>query len=458
MDNASGGPRIFELDDRHKAIEPFDPKKVSHPRYKEWGSEPMRRIDVETYISPEHVKLEAERLWPYSWHAAGRVEEVANPGDYMEYEIGDQSIIITRTQAGELKAYSNVCQHRGTQLVKGCGHTDQFVCPYHGWRWSLDGENRYVHDAVDFPGLKREELRLPESAVDTFAGFIFVRPEKEGPSLQDYLKPIAHILEPYHIEQYVVKSWRTLVVPANWKTALEAFEEVYHLMGTHPQTIKGNDDVEVPYDNFEGGHSLMVVPVYVPTARFKGRASEQEVLKVAIDNLLDVNLADEGEKAAMEALAGQPLPDGTTTRDLFMEMARGQYQKFMPELAPDRYVEDWDFTIFPNMVFNLFPGNYFGFIARPNGKDPDSCIFDVVALIHPGERGLESNPREFVTDPGHDWGAVLAQDFYNLGRVQAGMHQRGIQQTRLAGYQEKRIYGRHDEIAKYFEAHDPAKA
>ena len=82
----------------------------------------------------------------------------------------------------------------------------------------------------------------------------------------------------------------------------------------------------------------------------------------------------------------------------------------------------------------------------------------VVALIHPGERGLESKPREFVTDPTHDWGAVLAQDFFNLGRVQAGMHQRGIKATRLAGYQEKRIYGRFDEIDRYFEAHDPARS
>src|SRR5262245_52023577 len=139
MDDAGGGPRIFELDDRHRKIEPFDPKTVSHPRYKEWGSVPMRRIDVERYIAPEHVRLEAERLWPHSWHAAGREEELAGPGDYMEYQIGDQSIIIVRTQSGALKAYSNVCQHRGTQLVKGCGHTDQFVCPYHGWRWSLDG-------------------------------------------------------------------------------------------------------------------------------------------------------------------------------------------------------------------------------------------------------------------------------------------------------------------------------
>jgi phenylpropionate dioxygenase-like ring-hydroxylating dioxygenase large terminal subunit len=458
MDNASGGPRVFELDDRHKTIEPFDPKKVSHPRYKDWGSVPSRRIDVERYISPEHARLELERMWPFSWHPAGREEEVARPGDYMEYEYGDQSIIVVRTESGELKAYSNVCQHRGTQLIKGCGHTDQFVCPYHGWRWSLEGENRYVHDAVDFPGIKRDELALPECGVDTFGGFIFIRPEKEGPSLQDYLKPVAEMLEPYHLEHYVVKSWRTMVVPANWKTALEAFEEVYHLMGTHPQTVNGNDDVLVPYDAWEGGHGLMVVPVSVPSERFKGRVDEQEVLRVAIENLLDVNLADAGERDAMEELASKPLPAGTTTRSLFMEMAQAQYQKFMPTLSPDRYVEDWDFTIFPNLVFNLFPGNFFGFIARPNGHDPDSCIFDVVALIHPGERGLKSEPRQFITDPAHDWGITLAQDFSNLRRVQNGMHQRGIKATRLAGYQEKRIYNRIDEIDKYYAQHDPAKA
>jgi phenylpropionate dioxygenase-like ring-hydroxylating dioxygenase large terminal subunit len=457
MDNQSGAPRVFELDDRHKTIEPFNPKKVSHPRYRLWGSEPMQRVEVERYISPEHVALERDRLWPFAWQVAGREDELAGPGDYLEYEVGDQSIIVVRTQSGELKAYSNVCQHRGTQLIKGCGHTDQFVCPYHGWRWSLEGENRYVHDAVDFPGLSRDELKLPECAVDMFGGFIFVRPEKEGPALRDYLRPLVELLEPYHLEQYVIKSWRTITVPANWKTALEAFEESYHLMGTHPQTMKGNDDVECSYDNFEGGHSLTVVPVSVPSERFKGKVDEQEVLRVAIENLLDVNLADAGERAAMEELASKPLPEGTTTRGLFMEMARAQYQHYLPEVPVSRYVEDLNITVFPNLVFNLFPGNLFGFIARPNGNDPDSCIFDVVALIHPGERGLKSEPRQLITDPAHDWGVVLAQDFSNLRRVQQGMHQRGIRKTRVSGYQEKRIWNRFPEIDKYYAEHDPAK-
>src|SRR3954469_8428731 len=96
-------------------------EKIAYMNNQAWG-EAYKRVDASRYISPEHAKLELERLWPNVWQVACREEEVAKPGDYFEYEIGDQSIIVLRTESGALKAYFNACQHRGTQLLKGCGH------------------------------------------------------------------------------------------------------------------------------------------------------------------------------------------------------------------------------------------------------------------------------------------------------------------------------------------------
>src|SRR5687768_8510914 len=103
-------------------VEPAGLQEVTNPA---WGKVPYRTIDVDRYISPEHVRLERERLWPNVWLMACREEEIPNKGDYFEFELDDQSLLITHTPSGEIKAYFNSCMHRGTQLAKGCGNLNQ---------------------------------------------------------------------------------------------------------------------------------------------------------------------------------------------------------------------------------------------------------------------------------------------------------------------------------------------
>ena len=106
-------------------------------------------------------------------------------------------------------------------------------------------------------------------------------------------------------------------------------------MKTHPQIMKGMDDIGVLYDNL-GEHSRMIVTNAIPSARYRGNVKEQEVLQVSIDGLLDFQLADENERAMLEQLAKAPLPEGTTTRDMFRSMSHGQYSKFLPDLPLDQ--------------------------------------------------------------------------------------------------------------------------
>jgi len=406
-----------------------------------WGRSPSPRVDVSRYVSREYVALERERLWPHVWQIACREEEISGPGDYFEYEIGDQSIIVVRTSKGEVKAFFNACLHRGTQLAKGCGTLRQFTCPFHAWRWSLDGAIRYVHDRADFPGLTDEELRLPECQVGLFAGFVFIKMTEGGESLEAFLAPIADNVAAYRIEDYRIQSWRTVVVKANWKVALEAFEESYHILGTHPQGRMTGADVGTIYDSY-GPHTLSIIPTGLPSPRFSPPLSEQALLKYMIDALLDVQLADETQRALFEELREKPLPDGLTTREFFQKMAQGRFGSLMPDLTPDQYTSVWDYTFFPNFVFNATPGNIFGFLARPNGDDPDSCVFDVVSLQHPCGKPGEAVKRQRITDPSYNWGTALSQDWSNLERIQKGMHARTMQKNRLASYQESRIANR----------------
>ena len=113
--------------------------------------EPLH-VPRERYYDREFFELEKEHLWPKVWQMACRLEEIPEPGDFVEYEICDQSVIVVRQADHSIKAFHNVCLHRATQLAKGSGHLGggQIVCPFHGWRWNLDGilehlSSRNVH-------------------------------------------------------------------------------------------------------------------------------------------------------------------------------------------------------------------------------------------------------------------------------------------------------------------------
>ena len=416
---------------------------VTHP---EWGKHPVQEFDVARYISPEHVARERECLWPNTWQVACREEEIPNPGDYHEYEIADQSLLVTRTPSGQIKAYFNACLHRGTQLAKGCGHVREFMCPFHNWRWSLDGDSRFVLDKADFPGMKAADLKLPEAQVGQWGGFVFVKLTEGGPAFDDYIKPVADGLAPYELDQYRIRFWKTTIMKCNWKTALEAFEEVYHTLGTHPQIMKGMDDVGTDYELL-GEHSRMIVTNMIPSARYKGNVKEREVMEVSIEGLLDFGLADDEEATYLASLA----KEGKTTRDMFLDMTYGANTQYMPKLDKERFLQVHHYTIFPNICFNQMAGAFVGLLSRPNGNDPDSCIFDVICLQHPAGKEIPTAKRETVTDPNYNWGVVMAQDQGNLELMQKGFHQMTLKKTRLAGYQERRLANRHNVIDTYYE-------
>jgi nitrite reductase/ring-hydroxylating ferredoxin subunit len=411
----------------------------------------MERVEFSRYVSPEYARMEAEHLWPNVWQIACREEEVENPGDYFEYQILEHSILVTRTPSGEIKGYFNSCPHRGTQLAKGCGNLTQFTCPFHAWRWSLDGENRYVHDRADFVGLNDEDLRLPECQVGRWGGFVFVKLSDEGPSLEEFLSPIAGRLAPYKLDEYRIQSWRGTIAKTNWKITLEAFEESYHVVGTHPQFLYSIDDVGASYEVL-GPHSFMGTPSAAPSERLGGDVDQEEIIESLMDAMTSVELADEAGREALEKFCKDALASGMSAREMFKSMGMARYGKIMPDLKGEpHYVENWNFTIFPNFVFNINPGMVFGILARPNGLDPDSCIFEVVSLQHPCGEDLPKAARRMIDDHNYDWGVVLAQDFSNFERIQQGMHQRSAKASRLASYQEMRMANRNTHIDKYYE-------
>ena len=144
-------------------------------------SEPLV-IPVEAYISEEYARAEGDRLWAKVWQHVGRVEEIPEVGSYITYDIAKDSILIVRTAPDKIKAYHNVCTHRGRRLVgtpaganQACGKTQKFGCNYHAWTFNLEGKATYILDKGDWKGaLTDERTNLAEVKVDTWGGWIWI--------------------------------------------------------------------------------------------------------------------------------------------------------------------------------------------------------------------------------------------------------------------------------------------
>ncbi len=212
------------------------------------------------YIDPEFAQLELDRLWSRVWQVAARLDEIPERGDYTVYDIGNESVIVVRVDENTIKAYNNACPHRGTALALDCGtfDNDRIICPFHGWRWGTDGAVQYVLERNQFHGgeLKDSDVGLREVAVEIFAGFVFISFAAEPQPFDEFIAPVRQLLEDLVIGDMHHIWWKSVVVPANWKVAVEAFLEAYHVPATHPQLEKSSaefifgEDVSNDFDGY----------------------------------------------------------------------------------------------------------------------------------------------------------------------------------------------------------------
>ena len=143
------------------------------------------------YLDAEFQQLEVDRLFTKTWLMACRLEDIPGVGSYYEYLIGGHSILVVRESTDTIRGYFNACRHRGTRLATGRGRVGALICPFHGWRWNLDGSIRLVLDPEEFAPRSDDDLGLQPVQVDTWAGFVFINMDLEAEPLLDYLDPIA---------------------------------------------------------------------------------------------------------------------------------------------------------------------------------------------------------------------------------------------------------------------------
>lgn len=419
-----------------------------------------RAISKENYLSPEFLRREKERLWPKVWQVACRLEEIPQIGDFVTYDVADESLIVVRTAADCIKAYHNVCPHRGRQLTEGCGRANQFRCRYHGWTFDLEGNNVLVQDREDYGDcLKLEDLHLVEARVDTWGGFVFINMDPVCEPLAEYLKPVPEFLDAFELEKMRYRWYVTAVLPANWKVALEAFMEGYHVAATHPQLLPWQGD-DYTQSAAHGKHShfgywQMKLPLGQPSPRLKGMVRED-----AREGVIGFFEIMERELAAIfsarDCAAAQTLRqhapadvDPMTAFGMAVELGRAAaqadgagYPEGLSYEKLGRAGADWH--LFPNCVTLPYFDGALWYRARPNGDDPDTCSYDIWSLQRyaPGaEPPLERRVVNVMA--GESIGAILDQDVSNMSRVTRGMKSRAFRFARPNPVQEVEVSNFH---------------
>ena len=201
------------------------------------------------YHDPEFFELEKEMIFKREWMLLGHSSQLKKAGDYIAAEVLGERIFVLRGKDGKLRGFDNVCRHRASRLVEGSsGHcSGSVVCPYHGWRYGLDGRLKGVPSEGRFPDLDKAEIRLPELAVEEWMGFVFVRFALEGPGVAEMMQPNEDEAQHYRFaEMEPLGPTRILDCDFNWKLFVENDSEGYHIPMGHPglQRLFGSSYVE----------------------------------------------------------------------------------------------------------------------------------------------------------------------------------------------------------------------
>ncbi|QIG81547.1 aromatic ring-hydroxylating oxygenase subunit alpha [Stakelama tenebrarum] len=444
---------------------------------------------VDAFISREYAQAEPERLWSKVWQQAGRVEELKQVGDYITYNICHDSILIVRDTPETLRAFHNVCPHRGRRLVgnntgggpktvaqdtgahSAKGNRLRFSCNYHAWTFDLDGSAEHIPDAEDWGGmLDHVCTSLTPVQVDTWGGWIWINMDMEAGPLREWLEPAASLLDPFQFEamRYRFRQWG--IFDCNWKVALEAFLEAYHVQGTHPQLMKYGDFYS--FSRVIGMHSQTG---FDSKEKREASAAATSVHRAAGEDDPRYTIA-KMQAEFWETIGGsttetlvkaaqrlpEELPEGTPAAEVhrhWLESARRDDAARgvdWPEIS-DREMAAAGLAValFPNM--NLIPGPTFSlyYRVRPYGTDPDKCIFEAVALDRFPEGEEPETEWTYAEQDLSQWPHVIAQDISNMVEVQRGYKSQGFKGNLPNPWQERKVTNLHRNLARYMDAGAP---
>lgn len=327
-----------------------------------------------TYHDAEFHHVELDRVFRPSWQVVCHVSDIPKAGDWHTLDYCGESVIVVRGQDSVLRAFTNVCRHRGSRLVDGAsGCAKKLVCPYHAWTYDLDGTLTGVPDSASYPTLDRKQAGLVAVELDVWRGFIFVRLKDEGgPTVAQQMAPYEAMVAPYRFEELEALGRVTLRPrDVNWKNVGDNYSDGLHIPVAHPGLTrlfgKGYGiEAEAHVDRMWGG-------------------------------LVDRESANWSER---------------------------MYQKLLPPVPhlPEDKQRFWlYFKLWPNVAFDIYPDQIDFMQWLPTG--PTSCLIREISYVLPDDR------REMRAARYLNWRInrqVNAEDTALITRVQQGMASRSF--------------------------------
>lgn len=333
------------------------------------GSRTMPR---EYYTSATILAEEKERILARGWNCVGRASRLAQPGDYFLRTIADESIIVLRDRQGTVRAFFNVCRHRGTRICRDeSGRFPETIqCPYHAWTYSTDGRLVGAPHMQDVEGFDKASHGLHPAAIVEWEGFLFVSLAEEPEPFAKVWAPMLERVERFRLPSLAVGHQVTYDVRANWKLVFQNYSECLHCPTIHPKLATvlpyqsgANDLIEGPY---LGGYMEIRPP---------------------------------NESATMTGRAAGRLVN--------------------PELSEEDRHRAFYYTLMPNLLLSLHPDYVNYYLVSPLGTD--RTLVESEWLFHPDTLAESANN---IRDAIEFWDMTNRQDWDIVERSQLGIASR----------------------------------
>ncbi len=410
---------------------------------------PVVKVPIDRYTSREFHDLEVEKVWKKVWQFACREEDIPEAGDHTVYDIADMSILCVRGPDMQIRAFHNVCLHRGRALKDFDGRSDELRCPFHGWSWNLDGSLKEIPCRWDFPHVEKDEYELPQVKVGTWGGFVFINMDPHCEPLSNFLGDLPNHFERWPLEKRYKEAHVAKLMRCNWKANQEAFMEAYHVVGTHPQMLAGIGDANTQYDAWDT-FSRAMTPNMTPSPHLTWEPTQQD----QINSMMS---------ASLDSPPMFNVPEDMTARQMLGQMTRMQLQNTVPSvqsLTDSELSDSFYYSLFPN--FHPWAAyNRIVYRFRPYGNEPDKAIMEVIYLS-PYQGTRPSPAKVHWLDFDEPWSnaskefgslsKVFAQDSYNLPKVQKGLAAANHSHVTFANYQETKIRHFHSLLEKHINA------
>lgn len=410
-------------------------------------------ITGDRYYSTEFMQQEWEHMWTRTWQVGAVEAQFPASGCVVTHEIGKESILMVRDDEGRIRAFYNVCQHRGNRMVE-CKETrvKRLVCNYHSWCYGLNGRLLIAKDSAnDFPqGNPVGKLGLKEVHCEVFAGLVWINMDPNARPLRESLGVVADQLERYEMDKMVRVMHMTAEVECNWKVIQDNFNESYHVSALHKElaTFIDDDYQNTDFEIYRNGHTRMLMKGCLPSPT--ARQGEVQEPLASIMRHWQLNPEDYQGRPDEARLAVQQ-----QKRKLGEERGFSHFSNLTDEQLTDYH----HYTLFPNMSFTMAADSFQ--ILRPqlHPTDPEKCLFDHWFFVRAengqteaetpvGVRPVAPAEHEVFKHGEKSIGFVADQDLSVAVAQQRGLNSRGYSDSYLAG-QEARVRRYHEVINDY---------